>query len=58
METNIKEQLELVLNRISDLERKLERYYYILKVENELDFILKGTYCFESEIENIINGTY
>jgi len=52
------ETLELALKRISDLERKLEKYFQILKVENELDFILKGTYVFESDIDDVVNGNY
>lgn len=52
------ETLELALKRIADLERKIEKYFQILKIENELDFILKGTYVLETDMENIINGTY
>ena len=58
MNSNFKEQLELILSRLADLERKLERYYHFLKVENEIDFILNGTYVLEDEITNIVNGTY
>ncbi len=58
MDTDLKYLIELALKRISDLERKLEKYYEILKIENELDFILNGTYVFEDEIKSIVDGTY
>ena len=50
--------LELSYKKILELEKKLEYYFDMLKVENEVSFILKGTYLLESEIENILNGTY
>lgn len=52
------ELLELALKRIAELEKKIEKYYEMLKIENELDFILKGTYVLKSEIDSIVNGTY
>lgn len=52
------ETLENALKRISDLERKIEKYYQILKIENELDFILKGTYVLQEDIDNIMSGNY
>lgn len=52
------ELIENALKRIANLERKLEKYYELLKIENELDFILNGTYVFENEITNVINGNY
>ena len=54
----MQELLELALKRINALEKKIERYYQILKVDNELDFIMRGTYITEEEMENIINGNY
>jgi len=52
------ELLELALKRISELERKLELYYQLLKVENELTFILNGSYVLQSDIDAVVNGTY
>ena len=52
------ELLENALKRISNIERKIEKYYEMLKIENELDFILNGTYVFSEEIENVLNGNY
>ncbi len=50
--------LEQVLKRVADLERKLERYYYLLHIENELDFILNGTYLSSEDIDNVLTGNY
>lgn len=50
--------LELALQRIAVLERKLEKYFEILQVKNELDFILKGSYVFETDIDAIVSGEY
>lgn len=52
----MQELIELALKRIDALEKKIEQYFSILKVGNEIDFILKGTYVFKSEIENLLNG--
>jgi len=52
------EILDSLLNRVLNLEKKLEKYYSLLRVENELDFILHGTYIFEDDITNILNGNY
>lgn len=50
--------LELALSKIDNLEHLIEKYFQILKVDNELDFVIKGGYVTESEIDNVINGTY
>lgn len=52
----MEELLLLALKRIEALEKKLERYYSMLKVDNEVDFILKGTYITDEEISNVISG--
>lgn len=54
----MEETLELALKKIADLERRLEKYFEILYIENELDFILKGNYVFDSEIDKILSGEY
>lgn len=54
----MQEMLEMLMKRVQVLEKKLETYYSILKFENELDFILNGTYLDPSEIENFIEGKY
>ncbi len=48
--------LEMLLKRVNALEKKLEKYYEILKVNNELDFVLKGTYITESDMDKIMQG--
>ena len=50
--------LELALKQIAMLEKKIEKYYQMLKIENELDFILSGNYVLDEQIENILNGNY
>lgn len=51
-----KDMIELLLKRLNDLEKKLERYYKVLKIDNELSSILNGTYCFEKDVENLLLG--
>ena len=50
--------MEYLLKRIIELEKKLERYFNYLKVDNELDFVLKGTYVFKDDLLRLINGLY
>ena len=52
----MEETIEMLIKRISDLEERVERYYEELKVENELDFILKGNYYTKAELEQAIVG--
>lgn len=54
----MQELIELCLKRIADLEKKVEIYYQLLKVDNELDFILKGTYITDDELEVLLTGNY
>lgn len=54
----MQELIELALKKIDMLEKKLERYYSMLKVENEIDFILKGTYVTEQDVEDMLAGNY
>lgn len=50
--------IEMLLKQINNLQKKVEKYYDILYIENELDFIMKGTYIFKKEIDNILAGNY
>ena len=50
--------IELLSKRLDKLEQKLEIYYQLLKIDNEIDFIMKGTYVLESDIEDILSGSY
>lgn len=54
----MEELLDLALKKIDVLEKKIERYYSLLKIDNELDFILNGTYILEADYENIMSGNY
>ena len=54
----MEELLQMALKRIDALEKKVERYYQMLKVENELDFIMKGTYLSNEQMNNILEGNY
>ena len=49
--------LERALKRIDELEKRLNIYYQMLKIENELDFIMSGSY-YVDELDQILNGTY
>lgn len=57
-EVNMEELLELALKRIEILEKKVEKYYQMLKVDNELDFIIRGTYVTEENMDNFLAGNY
>jgi hypothetical protein len=50
--------IDLALKKIDVLEKKLEKYYYLLKVDNELDFVIKGTYLMQEELDSIMAGEY
>ncbi|MFQ6752237.1 MAG: hypothetical protein ACLRFL_01560 [Clostridia bacterium] len=52
------ELLMQALKKIDDLNKKLEKYYDLLHIENELDFVLKGTYIMDTDIDNIVSGNY
>ena len=52
------ELLENAIKEIAELKRKIEKYYHLLKIENELDFILNGTYLFDEDIKNVLEGNY
>lgn len=52
------EMLELALKKLDELEKKVERYFKLLEVNNEIDFILKGGYVFKEDVDAIIAGMY
>ena len=54
----MEETIELLMKRLDELEKRIERYYHMLKVDNELDFIMRGTYLTEEDIEKIKTGDY
>ena len=53
---NMQEQFDFLLKKIEALEKRVERYYSLLKINNELDFVLKGTYLIEEDIEKTIRN--
>ena len=54
----MEELLEMAIKRIDALEKKVERYYQLLQVNNELDFIMKGTYLTNEQVNDIVEGKY
>ena len=50
--------LNQAFRKIENLEKKLERYFSLLRVENELDFILKGTYIVQDDYDKVMAGQY
>ena len=54
----MEELLELALKKIDILEKKLEKYYSLLKIDNELDFVLNGSYILQEDIDNVLVGQY
>ena len=54
----MEELIERLYKKIEDLEKKIETYYHMLVVDNELDFILKGGYILEDDIDEILDGSY
>ena len=55
---NMEELLEFALKKIDVLEKRLEKYYSLLKVDNELDFVLNGGYILQEELNTILLGQY
>ena len=51
-------EIEILSKRIEQLERKVEIYFQLLKINNELDFIMNGTYLLDSEIQDVLDGEY
>ncbi len=52
----MQEMLEMLIKKVETLEKKLEKYYSLLKVDNELDFVLKGTYITEDEMDAVVQA--
>ena len=57
-EVVMQELIDLVLKKIDVLEKRLEAYFNLLKVDNELDFILKGTYILQEDYDAVLAGEY
>lgn len=50
--------VEYLLKRIMALEKQIEKYFNFLKIDNDLDFILKGSYILKEDLSNILAGNY
>lgn len=50
--------IEQLNQRVFNLEKKIETYYRLLKIEDELDFVLNGNYYLNDEIGKILIGDY
>lgn len=50
--------LELALKKISTLEKRVEKYYSMLNINNELDFVMKGSYYLDEDLNKIMMGDY
>ena len=53
-----KEEIELAIKRLAQLEKRIELYYQMLKIDNELGFILNGTYVLDADIDAVLKGNY
>lgn len=52
----MEELLDMLLKKINTLEKKIEKYYQMLKIDNELTFIINGTYLLEDDVNNLLQG--
>ncbi len=50
--------LDLTNKKVFGVEKRLENYYQFLLIENELDFILKGCYFLQEDLDNVLEGIY
>lgn len=51
-------EIEIIQVRLARLEKRLEMYYQLLYMQNELDFVLKGGYIMEADLQKILDGNY
>ena len=54
----MEESFATLFKRLSSLEKRLEKYYKKLYIENELAFIMNGTYILSDELDKILDGSY
>lgn len=54
----MEESFDTLFKRLSNLDKRLEKYYKKLYLQNELDFIMNGTYILKDELDKILDGTY
>ncbi len=46
------------MKKVAELEKRIENYFQLLRIENELDFIMNGTYILNRDINDIMTGNY
>ncbi len=54
----MRNEYDLILKKLNDLERRLELYYQLLFIRDDLDLVLKGKYVTSEQMEGIYDGTY
>lgn len=54
----MRNEYDLILKKLNDLERRLELYYQLLFIRDDLDLVLKGKYVTNEQMEGIYDGTY
>lgn len=52
------ENFETLFKRLANLDKRVEKYYKKLYIENELDFVMNGTYVLNDELDKILDGSY
>ncbi len=52
------ESFDMLYKRLLNLEKRLEKYYKKIYIENELDFVMNGTYILKDELDKILDGSY
>lgn len=57
-EKNMIENFDALFKRLIDLDKRLEKYYKKLYLENEIDFVMNGTYILKDELDKILDGNY
>ena len=55
MEANL---IDITYKRLVELEKRINMLLDEYRTKNELDFILCGGYILDSELDNILDGTY
>ncbi len=50
--------IEMAIKRIESLEKRMELYFELLDLKDELEFIMKGIYVTEDDIEDVLLGNY
>ena len=52
------QDIEVLYKKFEELTKRLEIYYNMLFIENELSFILNGKYVSDEDLSLILEGNY